>query len=352
MTDVLASEIMKALKSAKANAVMDYDSPERFSTGSLMLDWVLGGGLPAGRFTTLYGWESTGKSTIAQLIAAERIRQDGYVCYIDAENAYDPHWAENIGVKRTHFALLQPNYAEVALDQMEKLIESNTFDLIVWDSVAAAPWRFMVDASADDTLIGKHAIKWNQFYIRVTAKLAKTNTAVLMINQLREKIGVLYGDTTYLPGGKAHQFYASIKLKTLAAKVLTATINGKKREVGHKFHVKTTKNKTAPNGRDAWIDFYADTMSGFYGVDPIADLVDTGKVFDVFTNKDGLPLTGSQKWCYGDTELAVGRDAVVLELGKTEYAKLLPDIEASVRQAMLQNPTHIESNNDDTTRND
>lgn len=341
----LNAQIVAALKKAKVDVVTEYEAVERLPTGSLALDLALGGGLPVGRFTTLSGWESYGKSTLAQFIAAETVRRGGYVCYVDTEHSFDPHWADNIGIDKSMFALIQPESGEKALDDVTKLIDANIFKLIIWDSVAATPWDFVVNADAGDTIIGKHAIKWGQWFVRNTAAIKKTKTAVLMINQIREKVGVMFGSPEYEPGGMAFKFYPSVRIRMLSPKPLEEkgeTVDGKakKKRVGTQFNITIKKNKTAPSGREASINVLM--TNNFFGIDPFKDLVSVGKKLNVFTNEDGAATT-SGKWHFEGVALGVGEANVVLELAKPENAELCMRIEERVRR--LMGSAHIEGDN-------
>lgn len=267
---------------------------DAFSTGSLSLDLALGiGGLPRGRIVEVYGPESSGKSTLALHVTANCQKKGGTVAYIDAEHALDPQYAKRLGVKIDDLLISQPDTGEQALDIVETLVNSGAVDLIVVDSVAALTPRAEIEGEMGDSHMGLHARLMSQALRKLTGIVAKTNTTIIFINQIRMKIGVMFGNPEETTGGKALKFYSSVRLEIRRR----AQIKMGERIIGNRVYVKVVKNKVAPPFKIAEFDIMYNEGINYEG-----DLIDLGVRFKL-VEKAGSWLS------YGGVKIGQGREA-------------------------------------------
>lgn len=262
-------------------------------TGSVSLDIALGiGGVPKGRIIEVYGPESSGKTTLALHIIANAQKKGGTSAFVDAEHALDPEYAKKIGVKIDDLLISQPDTGEQALDIVETLVRSNAVDVVVVDSVAALVPKAEIEGEMGDQHVGRQARLMSQALRKLTAIVARSNTVVIFINQLRMKIGVMFGNPETTTGGQALKFYSSVRLEVRR----TAQIKKGEDVVGNRVKVKVVKNKVAPPFKTAEFDIMYNEGISFAG-----DLVDTGTKFDII-KKSG------NSFAYEDVKLGVGRE--------------------------------------------
>jgi recombination protein RecA len=249
-------------------------------------------GLPRGRIIELFGPESSGKTTLALHAVASAQREGGIAAFIDAEHALDPLWAKKIGVNLEDLLVSQPTSGEEALQIAEMLIKSNAVDIIVIDSVAALVPRAELEGDIGDSHVGLQARMMSQAMRKLTGVIAKAKTCVIFINQIREKIGVMFGSPETTPGGRALKFYSSCRVDVRRISQLKEGDN----IIGMRMKIKVVKNKVAPPFRQTEVD-----MLGSRGISLEADLIDLGLVYNLIT-RSGTWLS------YGDTKLGQGRD--------------------------------------------
>ena len=287
------------------------------STGSLGLDTALGiGGLPRGRVVEIYGPESSGKTTLAIHAIAEAQKAGGIAAFIDAEHTFDRFYAESLGVDVENLLISQPDNGEQALEITENLIRSGAIDIIVIDSVAALTPRSEIEGEMGDSKMGLHARLMSQALRKLTGTINKTGATCIFINQLREKIGVMFGNPETTTGGNALKFYASVRLDIRKIAVL----KDKDNVIGTRVRVKVVKNKVAPPFRQAEFEI----MFG-KGISKMGEIVDLGVDYDI------VKKAGSW-FSYGDTKLGQGRDAVkALLLDNPELAE---ELETKIKAAM------------------
>ena len=291
-------------------------SVEAVSTGSLALDLALGiGGLPKGRIIEIYGPESSGKTTLALHVLAQAQKAGGEVAFIDAEHALDITYARALGVKVEDMLVSQPDTGEQALEITEARVRSGASDVIVVDSVAALVPRAEIEGEMGDSFVGLHARLMSQALRKLTGAVGKTNTIVIFINQLREKVGVMYGNPEVTTGGRALKFYSSVRIDVRRIEALK---NGSE-IIGNRTRAKVVKNKMAPPFREAEFDI----MYG-EGISLIGELVDLGV-------KLGLVQKSGSWYSMGETRIGQGRDAA------KQYLKNNPEIADSLEAEIRRN---------------
>ncbi|GAB2762811.1 recombinase RecA [Salinimicrobium soli] len=296
-------------------SVMDI---EAISSGSLGLDLALGvGGYPRGRVIEIYGPESSGKTTLTLHAIAEAQKAGGIAAFIDAEHAFDRFYAEKLGIDLENLIISQPDNGEQALEIADNLIRSGAIDIIVVDSVAALTPKSEIEGEMGDSKMGLHARLMSQALRKLTASISKTHCTVIFINQLREKIGVMFGNPETTTGGNALKFYASIRLDIRRS----TQIKDSNSEVqGNKTRVKVVKNKVAPPFKTAEFDI----MYG-EGVSKIGEIIDIGVDYEI--------IKKSGSWfSYEDTKLGQGRDAVKILL--KDNPDLMEELETKIKAAI------------------
>mgnify|MGYP003333551679 CR=1 FL=1 len=297
-TRAVDSAILAIEKQFGRGSIMRLGSSERqqvdaIPTGSIALDLALGvGGIPRGRITEIYGPESSGKTTLCQHVLAEAQRRGGVVAFIDVEHALDPHYARACGVNVDELLVSQPDTGEQALEITETLIRSGGVDCVVVDSVAALVPRAEIEGEMGDSFVGVQARLMSQALRKLTGAVARSNSALIFTNQLREKIGVMFGNPETTPGGRALKFYASVRLDIRRIETIKSGTDA----VGNRVRVKVVKNKVAAPFRVAEFD----VMYG-EGVSREGGLLDVGVASSVVA-KTGAWFT------YGDTRLGQGRE--------------------------------------------
>ena len=290
-------------------------------TGALALDIALGvGGVPRGRIIEIYGPESSGKTTLAQHIVAEAQKRGGIAAFIDAEHALDPEYARNLGVNVDELLISQPDTGEQALEIAEELVRSGAIDVIVIDSVAALVPKAEIEKAMDEQQMGLQARLMSKALRKLTAIVGKTNTTVIFINQLRQKIGVMYGNPETTTGGNALKYYASVRLDI---RRFDSVKNKDGEDIGNRVRVKVAKNKVAPPFRTAEFDIV-------YGKGICA----IGNILDVAVNMDIVKKAGAW-FSYNDEKLGQGRDKSKEFLA--ENPELLKEIEQKVREKLANN---------------
>ncbi|MBQ9473145.1 MAG: recombinase RecA [Bacteroidales bacterium] len=319
---ILQSTIDKIEKNYGKGSVMKLgDRPaedlEVISTGSISLDNALGvGGFPKGRIIEIYGPESSGKTTLAIHAVAECQQKGGIAAFIDAEHAFDPVYARNLGVDIDNLLVSQPDNGEQALEIADNLIRSGAIDIIVIDSVAALTPKSEIDGEMGDSKVGLQARLMSQALRKLTATISKTKCCCIFINQLREKIGVLFGNPETTTGGNALKFYSSVRLDIRRIQA----IKDGDQNIGNRVKVKVVKNKVAPPFRVCEFDLLFGE-----GISKIGEIIDLGVDTDV--------IKKSGSWfSYGDTRLAQGRDGVKQLL--KDNPELCEEIETKIRQAL------------------
>ncbi|HPG10614.1 MAG TPA: recombinase RecA [Chitinophagaceae bacterium] len=289
------------------------------STGSIGLDVALGiGGLPRGRVIEIYGPESSGKTTIATHVIAEAQKKGGMCAIIDAEHAFDSTYAKKLGVDVDNLLISQPDYGEQALEIADRLILSGALDVVVIDSVAALVPKSELEGEMGDSKMGLHARLMSQALRKLTATISKTNTICIFINQLREKIGIMFGNPETTTGGNALKFYASVRLDIRR----TQQIKDGDSAVGNHVKVKVVKNKVAPPFRAAEFDI-------IFG----EGISKTGEIIDMGTELGIVQKSGSW-YSYNNDKLGQGRDAVKQLL--VDNPELAKEIETRIREKIKE----------------
>jgi recombination protein RecA len=287
-------------------------------SGSLALDLALGiGGIPRGRITEIFGPESSGKTTLAQHIIAEAQKLGGTVAYIDAEHALDPSYAANCGVNVDDLLISQPDTGEQALEITEALVRSGAVDVIVIDSVAALVPQAEIEGQMGDAHVGLQARLMSQALRKLAAAIGKSGTAVVFINQLREKVGIIFGNPEVTPGGRALKFYSSVRIDLRRIE----TIKQGDVAIGNTVRAKVVKNKTAPPFKTAQFDIMFD-----HGISQEGNLIDLGAEL-------GIVKKSGAFFSYGDVRLGQGRENAKQYL--SQNPELAEEIEQQVRASAV-----------------
>ena len=327
-----ANEKLKALQAAMANIEKNFgkgsimkmgdesiEAIEVIPTGSIGLNAALGvGGYPKGRIIEIYGPESSGKTTLAIHAIAEAQKAGGIAAIIDAEHAFDRFYAAKLGVDIDNLLISQPDNGEQALEIADSLIRSSAIDIIVIDSVAALTPKAEIEGEMGDSKMGLQARLMSQALRKLTASIAKTKTVCIFINQLRDKIGVIYGNPETTTGGNALKFYASVRIDIRR----TSVIKDGEEQLGTRARVKVVKNKVAPPFKKAEFDI----MFG-EGISKLGEIIDLAVDF-------GIVKKSGSWFSYGETKIGQGRDAVKDFL--TSNAEICAEVEAKVREVMMQ----------------
>ena len=325
-------EKMKALQAALAKIEKDFGKGsimrmgdeqvvkvDVVPTGSIGLDVALGvGGYPKGRIIEIYGPESSGKTTLAIHAIAEAQKNGGTAAFIDAEHAFDRFYAEKLGVDISNLLISQPDNGEQALEIAEQLIRSSAIDIIVIDSVAALTPKKEIEGDMGDSAVGLQARLMSQALRKLTSTIAKTNTTCIFINQLREKIGVMFGNPETTTGGNALKFYSSVRIDVRKS----TPIKDGDDVIGSLTKVKVVKNKVAPPFRRCEFEILFGE-----GISKLGEIVDLGVEYGI--------IKKSGSWCsYGESKLAQGRDGVKALL--KDNPELCEELEAKIRQAIAE----------------
>ena len=291
-----------------------YNSIPGISTGALSLDLALGGkGIPRGRIVEIFGPESSGKTTLALTVLAHAQKDGGVAAFIDAEHALDPSWARKIGVNVDDLLVSQPDMGEQALEICELLVRSNAVDVVVVDSVAALIPRAEIEGEMGDAVVGLQARLMSQAMRKLTGVIARSNCTVIFINQIREKIGVMFGSPETTPGGRALKFYSSVRLDIRR----TGTIKVGDEAVGNHVRVRVVKNKVAPPFRQSEFDIMFNE-----GISIMGDLIDMA-VEDNVVDKSGA------WYSYGDIRMGQGRE------NAKDFLRENPELFVEIREGVL-----------------
>jgi recombination protein RecA len=314
----------------KGSVMMMNEKPERLneeiSTGSIGLDIALGiGGLPKGRVIEIYGPESSGKTTIATHVIAEAQKKGGICAIIDAEHAFDSNYAQKLGVDVDYLLISQPDYGEQALEIADRLILSGALDVVVIDSVGALVPKGELEGEMGDSKMGLQARLISQALRKLTATISKTNTVCIFINQLREKIGVMFGNPETTTGGNALKFYSSIRLDIRRI----AQIKDVDEAIGNRVKVKVVKNKVAPPIRSAEFDIIFGQ-----GMSKIGEIIDMGVEL-------GIVQKSGSWFSYDNNKLGQGRDVVKQLL--QDNPELANEIEGKIRAKILEANSAVET---------
>ncbi len=302
---------------------------ETISTGALSLDLALGGGIPRGRVVEIYGPESSGKTTLTLHIIAEAQKKGGQCAFVDAEHALDPEYAKRIGVDMTNLLVSQPDSGEQALEITETLVRSNAIDVIVIDSVAALTPKAEIEGEMGDSHMGLQARLMSQALRKLTSSISKSKTSVIFINQIRMKIGIMFGNPETTPGGNALKFYSSVRMDIRSIGKIDVGTGDQKDIIGIRARVKVVKNKVAPPFKTAEFDIMYNR-----GISYVGDLLDMGVKYERI-HKSGAFYT------YGDLKLGQGREGVKgFLLGNEKVTKA---IDADLRKFLASAPVPAES---------
>jgi len=295
---------------------------EVIPSGSLALDVALGvGGIPRGRITEVFGPEASGKTTLGQHIIAEAQKRGGLAAYIDVEHALDPSYAGNCGVKIDDLLISQPDTGEQALEITEALVRSGAIDVIVIDSVAALVPRAEIEGEMGDAHVGLQARLMSQALRKLAAAIGRSGTAVVFINQLREKVGIIFGNPEVTPGGRALKFYSSVRIDLRR----TESIKDGNRIIGNRVRAKVVKNKVAPPFRIAEFDIMFD-----HGISKEGNLIDLGV-------ESGIIKKAGAFFSYGDIRLGQGRESAKQYL--RQNIEPAQEIEQQIRASVVTVPS-------------
>jgi recombination protein RecA len=330
-TEIKDPERQKALELALENIEKDFGkgsimrlgdkavtSVEAIPTGALSLDLALGiGGIPKGRVIEIYGPESSGKTTLAQHIVAEAQKKGGIAAFVDAEHALDPEYAQKLGVRIDELLVSQPDTGEQALDIVEQLVRSGAIDIVVVDSVAALVPKAEIDGEMGDSHMGLQARLMSQALRKLTAIVGKTRTSVIFINQLRQKIGIVYGNPETTTGGNALKFYSSVRMDIRRIE----TLKKDNLEYANRVRVKIVKNKVAPPFRTAEFDIiYGEGISR------------EGSILDAAVDRNIIQKAGSW-YSFNEEKIGQGRERVRDFL--VANPKILEEVEKKVRESLI-----------------
>ncbi len=294
---------------------------ETIPTGSLSLDIALGGGIPKGRVIEIFGPESSGKTTLALHVISECQKIGGQAAFVDAEHALDPEYAGKIGVDVENMLVSQPDTGEQALEITETLVRSNAVDIIVVDSVAALTPRAEIEGEMGDSHMGLQARLMSQALRKLTAAISKSKATVIFINQIRMKIGVMFGNPETTPGGNALKFYSSVRMDIRRIGKIEGNTESGKELVGNRVKVKVVKNKVAPPFKMAEFDIMYNK-----GISNSGDIIDLGVQYE-FVRKSGAFFS------YGETKLGQGRENAKSFLESNK--KLMTEIEKKVKDKFI-----------------
>jgi len=310
----------------KLGEAADIPPVEAIPSGSLALDVALGvGGIPRGRITEIFGPEASGKTTLGQHFIAEAQKRGGLAAYIDVEHALDPSYAGNCGVKIDDLLISQPDTGEQALEITEALVRSGAVDVIVIDSVAALVPQAEIEGEMGDAHVGLQARLMSQALRKLAAAIGKSGTSVVFINQLREKVGIIFGNPEVTPGGRALKFYSSVRIDLRR----TEAIKGGNQIIGNRVRAKVVKNKVAPPFRSAEFDIMFD-----HGISKEGNLIDMGVEL-------GLVKKAGAFFSYGDIRLGQGRESAKQYL--SQNAELAQEIEQQIRASAVTTPIMMPS---------
>jgi len=306
----------------KLGEAADIPPIEVVPSGSLALDVALGvGGIPRGRITEIFGPEASGKTTLGQHIIAEAQKRGGLAAYIDVEHALDPSYAGNCGVKTDDLLISQPDTGEQALEITEALVRSGAIDVLVIDSVAALVPRAEIEGEMGDAHVGLQARLMSQALRKLAAAIGRSGTAVVFINQLREKVGIIFGNPEVTPGGRALKFYSSVRIDLRR----TESIKEGNLVIGNHVRAKVVKNKVAPPFRTAEFDIMFD-----HGISKEGNLIDLGVEL-------GMIKKSGAFFSYGDIRLGQGRENAKQYL--SQNAELAQEIEQQIRASVVTAPS-------------
>ncbi|HZK34504.1 MAG TPA: recombinase RecA [Bacillota bacterium] len=302
---------------------------ETINTGSIELDMALGvGGIPRGRVTEIYGPESSGKTTVALHVIAEAQKAGGTAAFVDAEHALDPIYAGKLGVNIDDLLVSQPDTGEQALEITEALVRSSAVDIIVIDSVAALVPRAEIEGEMGDSHVGLQARMMSQALRKLSGAINKSKTAAIFINQLREKIGIMFGNPETTPGGRALKFYSSIRLDVRRIE----TLKQGTQMVGNRTRVRVVKNKVAPPFKQAEFDIiYGEGISR------------EGSILDIASDNDIINKSGAW-YSYGDTRIGQGRE------NARQYLKANPEIAQEIEDRVRKEVLYIEPDIEDKAK--